>query len=147
LPELSRYGKSLEGTLDKELGGDYSKAVMSWMFGDTVGEDIPPVNRAAPLDDDVMEYFRKRDLLRQCVYYISMLDATKLRRATKGIGTDEASLTQTICAQTRDGLKRLDDQMVYRYDMTLVGLVRSECSGDYIRDPSYTVSHLLLTSN
>ena len=117
------YGKSLEQTLDKELGGDFSKAVMSWMFGDTVGEDIPPVNRIAPLDDDVMEYFRKRDILRKCVHYIGMLDATKLRRATKGLGTDEQSLTQTICLQTRDGLKRLDDQMVYRYDITLVGLV------------------------
>ena len=122
------------------------------MFGDTVGEDIPPVNRIVPLDDDVMEYFRKRDVLRQCVYYIGMLDATKLRQATKGIGTDEASLTQTICLQTRDGLKRLDDQMVYRYDITLVGLVRAECSGDYskflvaiIRDPSYTIAELFRT--
>jgi nitrate reductase assembly molybdenum cofactor insertion protein NarJ len=146
------YEKSLETTLDSEIGGDFGKAVLSYVFADTIGEDIPPENRMVPLDDDVMEYFRKRDTLRKCVYYIAALDATKLRRATKGIGTDELSLTRTICNQTRDGLKRLDDAMVFRYDITLIGLVRSECSGDYckflvaiIRDPGYTLAELFRT--
>ena len=146
------YGKSLETVLDSEIGGDFGKAVFSYVFADTIGEDIPPENRMVPLDDDVMEYFRKRDTLRKCLYYIGGLDATKLRRATKGIGTDESSLTQTICKQTRDGLKRLDDQMVFRYDITLIGLVRSECSGDYckflvaiIRDTGYTLAELFRT--
>lgn len=146
------YGKSLETVLDSEIGGDFGRAVLSYVFADTIGEDIPPQNRMVPLDDDVMEYFRKRDTLRKCVYYIAALDATKLRRATKGIGTDELSLTQTICNQTRDGLQRLDDQMVFRYDITLIGLVRSECSGDYckflvaiIRDLGYTLAELFRT--
>ena len=97
-----------------------------------------------PLDDDVMEYFRKRDTSAS-VYYIGALDATKLRRATKGIGTDESSLTQVICKQ-RDGLKRLDDQMaphdilrsgytfrVQRYSKFLVAI---------IRDTGYTLAEL-----
>eukprot|EP01043_Picozoa_sp_COSAG02_P043170 COSAG02_NODE_3735_length_6311_cov_8.820348_1_plen_290_part_10 len=64
------YGKSLETVLDSEIGGDFGKAVFSYVFADTIGEDIPPENRLVPLDDDVMEYFRKRDTLRKCVYYI-----------------------------------------------------------------------------
>lgn len=143
------FGKSLESHIDSEISGDFKKAVMSWMFGDAIGEDAPPENHIIPLDDDVMEYFRKRDTLRAAVYYIGLLDATKLRKATKGMGTDEAKLTEVIVSQTRDGLKRLDEQYVFRYDMTLVGLVRDECSGDYckflvaiIRDPSYSIAEL-----
>ena len=78
-----------------------------------------------------------------------MLDATKLRKATKGIGTDETKLTDVIVSQTRDGIKRLDEQFVFRYDMTLIGLVRDECSGDYckflvaiIRDEGYSIAEL-----
>eukprot|EP01048_Picozoa_sp_COSAG05_P023733 COSAG05_NODE_5263_length_1220_cov_4.598180_2_plen_187_part_00 len=109
----------------------------------------PPEEQKTPLDDDVMEYFRLRDTLRQAVDFLGQLDATKLRQATKLIGTDKKVLTTVIVSQTRDGLKRLDDQYVFRYDMTLVGLVRDECSGDYakfliaiIRDPSYTIAEL-----
>jgi hypothetical protein len=143
------FGKSLESHIDSEISGDFKTAVMSWMFGDAIGEDAPPENQIAPLDDDVMEYFRKRNTLHAAVYYIGLLDATKLRKATKGMGTDEAKLTEVIVSQTRDGLKRLDEQFVFRYDMTLVGLVRDECSGDYckflvaiIRDPSYSIAEL-----
>ena len=123
------FGKSLEAHLDSELSGDFSKAVMSWMFGEAIGED-PPVDRIKPLDDDVMEYFRKRDTLRACVYYIGMQDARQLRKATKGIGTNDKRLVEVLVSQTRDGIKRLDDQFVFRYDMTLIGLVHDECGGD-----------------
>ena len=109
------YGQSLESRIDSEIRGDFKKALMSWMFGDAIGEDTPPENHVTPLDDDVMEYFRKRDTLRTAVYYIGLLDATKLRKATKGLGTDEAKLTEVIVSQTRDGLKRLDEQFVFRY--------------------------------
>jgi hypothetical protein len=143
------YGVSLESHLDSEISGDFKKALMSWMFGDAIGEDVPPERHITPLDDDVMEYFRRRDTLRAAVYYIGLLDATKLRKATKGMGTDEAKLTEVIVSQTRDGLKRLDEQFVFRYDMTLVGLVRDETGGDYckflvavIRDPSYSIAEL-----
>ena len=142
------FNKSLEAHLDAELSGDFKKAVMQWMFGEAIGEE-PPVDRITPLDDDVMEYFRKRDVLHKCVYFIGMLDATKLRKATKGIGTDEIKLTDVIVSQTRDGIKRLDEQFVFRYDMTLIGLVRDECSGDYckflvaiIRDEGYSIAEL-----
>jgi annexin A6 len=143
------YGKSLEAHIDSETSGNFKRAIMNFMFGEQIGEDAPPVDRATPLDDDVMEYFRKRDVLRNCVQYISMLDATKLRKATKGLGTNEAVLTEVVVSQTRDGIRRLDDQFVCRYDMTLVGLVRDECGGDYakflvavIRDPSYSIAEL-----
>ncbi|ELT91724.1 hypothetical protein CAPTEDRAFT_157366 [Capitella teleta] len=62
-----------------------------------------------------------------------VFDAHELRRAMKGIGTDEASLIDILCSRTNDEIEEIKELYESEFERNLEEDVQSETSGDFKR--------------
>eukprot|EP00344_Euplotes_crassus_P000699 CAMPEP_0196996750 /NCGR_PEP_ID=MMETSP1380-20130617/2548_1 /TAXON_ID=5936 /ORGANISM="Euplotes crassus, Strain CT5" /LENGTH=315 /DNA_ID=CAMNT_0042412805 /DNA_START=47 /DNA_END=994 /DNA_ORIENTATION=+ len=60
-----------------------------------------------------------------------MADAEALRKAMKGIGTDEKELINVICARTSAELKQVEIDFKTQFGKDLIADIRSETSGNF----------------
>lgn len=69
---------------------------------------------------------------------IATLDAKMLKRATKGIGTDERLVVSILCARSKSQLEAVDQKYRQLFDKTLVEFIKGEMGGNLAKFLLYT---------
>eukprot|EP01099_Mayorella_cantabrigiensis_P001550 TRINITY_DN1692_c0_g1_i1.p1 TRINITY_DN1692_c0_g1~~TRINITY_DN1692_c0_g1_i1.p1 ORF type:complete len:325 (+),score=104.90 TRINITY_DN1692_c0_g1_i1:33-977(+) len=97
--------------IKKEFKTLYSKSLEDWIKGDTSGN----------FEKILVDLLEER----------TELKAHYLYKATKGLGTDEAVLIQTLCPMGDTEIKELNATYQRLYKTDLASLIKSEISGDF----------------
>jgi hypothetical protein len=97
--------------IKKEFKSAYGKSLEDWIKGDTSGH----------FEKILLDLCEERSELR----------AHYLHRATKGLGTNEAILIQTLCPLSDSGIKKLNETYQRLHKQDLTALIKSELSGDF----------------
>ncbi|CAN0373059.1 unnamed protein product [Ascophyllum nodosum] len=71
--------------------------------------------------------------------FIANRDMEVVREATKGMGTDEASLVNTLCNRTKKQIHAIDALYHEKYETSLLSVVSEEVSGNFGKMVTYSL--------
>ncbi|CAM9845530.1 unnamed protein product [Ascophyllum nodosum] len=71
--------------------------------------------------------------------FIAKRDMEVVREATKGLGTDEASLVNTLCNRTKRQIHAIDALYNEKYETSLLSVVSEEVSGNFGKMVTYSL--------
>ena len=125
------YGKSLPEVATSELDGmfegDFQKAISVYLTRDAVG--LPPNPELSLCGPN--ELGRMRQEASDSLDFIAMDDAKKIRKACKGLGTNDTELIQIITTRSKSQLARVDNAFRRKYDISIREQIADETSGSY----------------
>lgn len=137
----SKYNVDLNTLLKKELGdGDYSNAVLTWVNGsDPTGNYVPtaPPAENQPTADIIANIDTVAACIERMKDFTASLDADLLKRAAKGVGTDERMVVNVLCTRTKAQIDRIDLMYRQKYGRTLKEYIEREMGGNLKKFLSY----------
>lgn len=136
---FTKYDKYLKDELASEIGGNFLNAVKVWIRGhDAAGGMEPTVAfyrkqfEAGTLGAGDIEVYCSilQTAIDNCKECIASLDCDLLKKAAKGIGTDERMVVSILCTRTKAQLDAVDLMYRERYGCSLRQYCEDELSGD-----------------
>ncbi|CAM9731598.1 unnamed protein product, partial [Choristocarpus tenellus] len=140
---VETYGTSLGERLKNESSGNFRKATVLWVKGNdpTAGLEYITDIEVDAEDEDAMKNHAKallqeRENLRD---FVCQVDASDIREACKGLGTNDTQLISIVCGRTKKHLARVDQYYHSMFNMSLDKQIQKECSGAYETFLRYTL--------
>eukprot|EP00904_Undaria_pinnatifida_P009673 jgi/Undpi1/5836/HiC_scaffold_2.g01110.m1 len=139
---LSTYGKSLVEDLKDELSGSFLKAAVCWVAGADPSGGMEYVTQKALAEGSSSEKDLAKALLQERANvkdFICQADAGDIRRACKGLGTNDSRLVSIVCGRTKPHLARVDQYYHSLFGMSVQAQIKYECFGTYRDFLTYTM--------
>jgi hypothetical protein len=138
-----KYDVDLSALMKKETGGDYQNALLTWLRGaDPAGgypEPAPaPPDASAPTAVLIQRIDQIATAIECMKDWTASLDADLLKRAAKGLGTDERMVVSILCSRTKAQIDRIDLVFRQRYNRTLKQYIEKEMGGNLKTFLSYS---------
>lgn len=140
---LSSYGKSLVEDLKDELSGDFLKAARCWVAGPdpTGGMEYVTEKALASANSSNQKDLAKALLQERANVkdFVCQADAGDIRKACKGLGTNDSRLVAIVCGRTKPHLARVDEYYHSLFGMSMAAQIKYECFGVYKDFLTYTM--------
>jgi len=130
----SKYNQEMRKLIQEYTGSTYRLALTTYLAGvnPLASYDAEMALYTTPAGGEAQEF--RIELLTEALHnakeYIAWLDVDLLKKATKGLGTDERLVVETLCPRTKGQLKRIDAMYRERYGKTLSEYISSAMGGN-----------------
>lgn len=138
----AKYDIDLRTLIKKETGGNYQNALLTYMKGEDPTHGYVPPAHAPSEATPQPELVKILDGLVATIEYMknftAALDVDLLKRAAKGVGTDERMVVSILCTRTKDQIERIDLAFRQKHNRTLKDYIQREMGGNLQTFLTYT---------